>query len=66
LIHRAVVPEELHPFEISTQAPPSDCHGVRGRVLAAGRAELARTGLAGASVRAIGERAGVTPALIHD
>ena len=47
------------------QATPSDSNAVKERVLAAGRAEFARTGLAGASVRAIGERAGVTPAMIN-
>lgn len=43
----------------------SDEGGVRARILAAGRAEFARTGLGAASVRTIGARAGVTAAMIN-
>jgi AcrR family transcriptional regulator len=39
--------------------------GVKERVLAAGRAEFAKHGLSACSVRAIGERAGVTAAMIN-
>jgi AcrR family transcriptional regulator len=42
-----------------------DTGDVRGRILAAGRAEFAVRGLSACSVRAIGERAGVTPAMIN-
>ncbi len=42
-----------------------DAGHVKARILAAGRAELARRGLAGASVRTIGKRAGVTAAMIN-
>jgi len=38
---------------------------VKEHILAAGRSEFARIGLDAASVRAIGERAGVTPAMIN-
>ncbi|MCZ7687261.1 MAG: TetR/AcrR family transcriptional regulator [Sandaracinaceae bacterium] len=38
---------------------------VKQRILAAGRAEFARHGLSAGSVRAIGDRAGVTPAMIN-
>lgn len=50
----------------STSKPqvPAD-HGVRERILAAGRAEFARRGLDAASVRVIGAQAGVTPAMIN-
>lgn len=43
----------------------NDIHGVRERVLAAGRAEFAERGLSAGSVRAIGERAGVTAAMVN-
>jgi AcrR family transcriptional regulator len=50
---------------MNIQETVHDFRGVKERVLAAGRAEFACTGLAAASVRAIGERAGVTPAMIN-
>jgi AcrR family transcriptional regulator len=43
----------------------SEIYGVRERVLAAGRAEFAQHGLVAGSVRSIGERAGVTAAMIN-
>lgn len=43
----------------------ADVRGVKERILAAGRAEFACTGLGAASVRTIGDRAGVTPAMIN-
>lgn len=43
----------------------NDVPGVRARVVSAGRAEFARCGLAAASVRAIAQGAGVTPAMIN-
>jgi len=43
----------------------SDPSGVRARVLAAGRTEFANHGLSAGSVRAIGERAGVTAAMVN-
>lgn len=43
----------------------NDHGGVRGRIVAAGRAEFARRGLAAASVRSIAQGAGVTPAMIN-
>jgi TetR/AcrR family transcriptional regulator len=39
--------------------------GVKKRILAAGRAEFAKHGLSACSVRTIGERAGVTAAMIN-
>jgi AcrR family transcriptional regulator len=42
-----------------------DGSGVKQRILAAGRAEFARHGLAAGSVRAIGHSAGVTAAMIN-
>lgn len=42
-----------------------DARGVKERIVAAGRAEFARHGLAAGSVRTIGERAGVTAAMIN-
>ncbi len=52
---------------ISSTAPENvkDVHGVRERILTAGRAEFAQNGLGAGSVRAIGERAGVTAAMIN-
>lgn len=44
---------------------PIEINDVRGRILEAGRSEFARTGLSAASVRTIGERAGVTAAMIN-
>lgn len=42
-----------------------DVDGVKQRIIAAGRTEFARSGLEAASVRAIGDGAGVTPAMIN-
>jgi AcrR family transcriptional regulator len=42
-----------------------DAEGVKLRIIAAGRTEFARSGLEAASVRAIGDGAGVTPAMIN-
>lgn len=44
---------------------PEDVEGVKQRIIAAGRTEFARSGLEAASVRAIGDGAGVTPAMIN-
>lgn len=43
----------------------NDISGVKENILAAGRAEFAQHGLGAVSVRAIGERAGVTAAMIN-
>ena len=43
----------------------SQADGVRDRILAAAKVEFAEKGFAGASVRAIGSRAGVTAAMIN-
>ena len=45
--------------------PEPDVDGVKQRIIAAGRTEFARSGLEAASVRAIGDGAGVTPAMIN-
>jgi AcrR family transcriptional regulator len=42
-----------------------DVDGVKQRIIAAGRTEFARSGLEAASVRAIGDGAGVTAAMIN-
>jgi AcrR family transcriptional regulator len=52
-------------FSATRDEKPNDIQGVRARVLAAGRAEFAKHGLSAGSVRAIGERAGVTAAMIN-
>ena len=43
----------------------ADSDGVKARIVAAARSEFARQGLEAAAVRAIGERAGVTAAMIN-
>jgi AcrR family transcriptional regulator len=45
--------------------PEADIDGVKQRIIAAGRTEFARSGLEAASVRAIGDGAAVTPAMIN-
>ena len=47
------------------RAEMDDSSGVKQRILAAGRAEFARHGLSAGSVRAIGQSAGVTAAMIN-
>jgi len=52
-------------FNTASQEKVNDQSGVKARILAAGRAEFAQHGLSGGSVRTIGERAGVTAAMIN-
>lgn len=52
-------------FSTPTNEKSNDAGGVKERILTAGRAEFAERGLAAASVRTIGERAGVTAAMIN-
>lgn len=52
-------------FNTTSQGNVNDLSGVKERILAAGRAEFAQHGLSAGSVRAIGERAGVTAAMIN-
>lgn len=52
-------------FNAHTPAPPDDAGSVKVRILAAGRSEFARRGLAAGSVRVIAQQAGVTAAMIN-
>ncbi len=52
-------------FNTTTHEEVNDPSSVKARILAAGRAEFAQHGLSGGSVHAIGERAGVTAAMIN-
>jgi TetR/AcrR family transcriptional regulator len=52
-------------FSSTTRQKVNDPSDVKANILAAGRAEFAQHGLSAGSVRTIGKRAGVTPAMIN-